>query len=384
MANPVRFAVVGATGYSRSHLQQVRALSAQGQGQLVASTLIDKADHPDLVSEFKSQGIRVFDRYEDMLAASVGLVDIVTLPVPIHLHAPMAVSALRAGYHTLVEKPLAGSLVQVDEIIAAREASGKQAAVGFQAIYSSVIQQLKEIIVDGRLGQVKRIWMMALWPRNPAYYQRNNWAGKLFCQGHPIYDSPFNNALAHQVMNMLYLASDRPRQAAHPVQVEAELFRAYDIESFDTGCMRIHTDQGVEIMFAASHACETNVDPRMELVADRGRVTWQYQSSATIDYASGATETLRWADDRMSMFHNLVATVRGESPQPSCTLEIAREQVACTEALHQATSILTVRARFISELNGGQRVISGVSHAVQQTLAAGQLFSESGAAFAAA
>ena len=35
----------------------------------------------------------------------------------------------------------------------------------------------------------------------------------------------------------------------------------YDIESFDTGCLRVHTADGVEISFVTSHACPVNVDP---------------------------------------------------------------------------------------------------------------------------
>lgn len=379
---PVRFAVVGATGYSRSHLSYVQALEDQGQGRLVASTMIDKADHPDLVSEFRSRGIPVFERYEDMLSACVGQADMVTLPVPIHLHAPMTIAALQAGYHVLVEKPLSGSLSAVEEIVAAREAAGKQVAVGFQAIYSSIFQRLKSIVVSGRLGRVQEIRMMALWPRSPVYYQRNNWAGKLTCQGETINDSPFNNALAHQVMNMLYLASDQSHQAAHPDRIEAELYRAYDIESFDTGSMRVHTDGGVKLVFSATHACRTNVDPRMHLLAEEGAIHWQMNGGAVVDYADGATETIEPSDARSDMVQNLVAVARGEVAHPLCTVEIAAQQVACTVALHQAAEIVTVSPQYVSELEGGQRVIAGVSDAVEQALAAGQLFSEAGAAFA--
>jgi predicted dehydrogenase len=380
----VRFAVVGVKGYSHSHLEMVQALAQEGLGRLAASMMIDRADHPDMVAEFEASEVRVFDDYANMLDLCPGDVDIVTLPVPIHLHAPMATAALQAGYHVLVEKPLAGSLDEADEIIAARDASGKQCAVGFQQIYSPLYQTLKQYVVEGMLGRVHRIAIAALWPRPPRYYARNDWAGKLFSDERPVYDSPFNNALAHQIMNMLYLASPEPNQAATVAKIEAELYRAYDIESFDTGCMRAYTTDGVEIVFAAAHACDVNVDPVMRLEAERAHVDWRIGGDATISHANGHTEIVPEDVPRMHMIRNVADMVTGAVPAPRCTPEIARAHTACIEALHQATPIETVADQFVSEIENGQRVIAGIHDAVRQVLETGKLFSELDAAFARA
>ncbi|MBN1933442.1 MAG: Gfo/Idh/MocA family oxidoreductase, partial [Anaerolineae bacterium] len=342
MTQPVRFAVVGVTGYSRSHLAGVKTLAERGLGQLVASMMIDKSDHPDLVAEFEANGIRVFDHYETMLDECVGQVDVVTLPVPIYLHAPMTAAALERGYHVLVEKPVAGSLDEVARMIAARDAAaGCQCAVGFQAIYSTAIQAVKRYVVEGRLGRVRSIRIGALWPRDPSYYGRNGWAGKLYVDGRPVFDSPFNNALAHQLMNLLYLASPRPGQAAHVVELEAELYRAYPIESFDTGCLRAITDEGSELYFAASHACDQNLNPSMYLEAEKASVEWHYQGSATVTFANGEVEQIEQpSDPRDEMFEQVVDALTGAAGGPHCTLEIGRAHVALIEALHRQTPIV--------------------------------------------
>jgi hypothetical protein len=378
----VRFAVVGIQGYSRSHLGMVAALAEAGRGRLAASMIIDKADHPESVAQFEQQGVRVFDDYAEMLQACRGQVDVVTLPVPIYLHARMTIAALRAGSHVLVEKPVAGSLAEVDDMIAAREGSGQQCAVGFQQIYSPVFQVLKEYIVAGRLGQVRRIAIAALWPRPRAYYDRNEWAGKLFCEGHPVFDSPFNNALAHQIMNMLYLASLHRDQAASIQRVEAELYRAYDIESFDTGCMRAWTEGGVEVLFAATHACTELLDPVMHLEAGRAQVDWKIGGEATIAYADGSTESIRESSPRVSMAENIADMALGRVARPHCTLEIGRAHVACIDALHRAAPIQNVPRAYVTESEGGQRMIAGVEDAVRTVFHRGQLFSEQEAPFA--
>jgi predicted dehydrogenase len=376
MNQAVRFAVVGVLGYSRSHLRYVHTLAERGRGRLAASVMIDKDDHPDIVAEFKAANVRVFDNYAAMLKACQGEVDVVTLPVPIHLHAPMSIAAFQAGYHVYVEKPVAGSLSEVDEMIAAREASGVQCAVGFQQLYSPVYRRLKRYVVEGRLGQVRRISIMALWPRAPAYYARNNWAGKLTCDGRPVLDSPFNNALAHQIMNMLYLASPEPQSVAYPVRVEADLARAYDIESFDTGCMRVRTQNDVEIIFVATHACQVNVQPTMKLEAESASVNWTYGGDATVTYADGRIEILPKDSPHVHMIENIADAVTGAVAEPACTLEIARAHVACIEAVHRAAEIETIPAHLISEGDGGQRAIVGIDKAVRQVYESGKLFSE--------
>ena len=379
---PVRFAVVGAKGYSLAHLDAVRMLAEKGRARLTASTIVDRADHPDLVAELEAAGVSILDAYQAMLDRCHDMVDIVTLPVPIYLHAPMAIAALEAGYHVLLEKPVAGVLADADWILAARRASDKQCAVGFQQIYSPLFQTLKRYVVEGRLGEVKRIRMMALWPRDPAYYGRNEWAGKLYCRGKPVFDSPFNNALAHQIMNMLYLASPAPRQAAYPARTEAELFRAYNIPSFDTGCMRVLTEGGVELVFAASHACDITVHPTLKLEASRATVEHVYGGDATVTYADGAVEVIEQQDPSMHEFDNLVDLVTGVVQEPLCTLEMARAQLACVHAVHRAASIVSVPPQWVTELESGQRVIAGIGEAVAGCFDSGRLFSELDAPFA--
>jgi predicted dehydrogenase len=382
MREQVGVAVVGARGYARALLRYVYQLHEAGEVRHVASMLRNRAAYPEIADALEARGVRIYDDYGAMLAGCRDEVELVVLPTAIHYHAPMAVEALEAGYHVLLEKPIAGSLAEVDQIVAARDASGKQCAVGFQLIYSHVIQTLKRYVIEGCLGRLESLRIMALWPRPPAYYERNSWAGKLVIDGRPVYDSPFNNALAHQIMNMLYLASPEPDRAASPADVQAELFRAYPIESFDTGCMRVRTDTGVEVLFVASHACPNNVDPILTLEAERATARFELDGSASIRYEGGATETIEWGDFRLDMFYNVLQAVRGEAPAPLCTLEVGRAHVACIDALHRAARIRDIDPEYVSEGPEGLKIIAGVEQAVKQSWATGRLFSELNVPFA--
>jgi hypothetical protein len=103
---------------------------------------------------------------------------------------------------------------------------------------------------------------MVLWPRDETYYRRNKWAGRLYTgQGHPVFDSPVNNACAHYLHNMLYVLGDRTDASASPARVTAELYRANRIETYDTAALRCWTGGGVEIVFVVSHATRDTRGP---------------------------------------------------------------------------------------------------------------------------
>src|SRR5918992_777122 len=101
-------------------------------------------------------------------------------------------------------------------MIRARDAAGRQVSIGYQWSFCPAIQRLAS---------------MVLWPRDETYYLRNKWAGRLFTgQGHPVFDSPVNNACAHYLHNMFYVLGDRTDTSAVPARVTAELYRANSIE----------------------------------------------------------------------------------------------------------------------------------------------------------
>ena len=71
---------------------------------------------------------KAFTRYEDLLAA----VDLLTIASPATSHGPMAIEALKAGRHVLVEKPVATSLADADAMVALAQERGLVLQVGHQ------------------------------------------------------------------------------------------------------------------------------------------------------------------------------------------------------------------------------------------------------------
>ncbi|WP_415853267.1 Gfo/Idh/MocA family protein [Sinomonas sp. G460-2] len=87
-------------------------------------------------------------------------VDIVDICAPGWLHAEIAIAALEAGKHVLVEKPLSNTLAESEAMVAAAAAAqsrGVQSMVGFNYRRVPALAYARKLIADGRLGTVREV-----------------------------------------------------------------------------------------------------------------------------------------------------------------------------------------------------------------------------------
>jgi predicted dehydrogenase len=99
-----------------------------------------------------------------------GSVDAVAVATSVKMHFPMAKAALQAGKHTLIEKPMASSAAQCEELIEVAKQSGVVLMVGHTFLYSPAVKKIKEIVDRGDLGQIRYICARRL---NLGLYQKD-------------------------------------------------------------------------------------------------------------------------------------------------------------------------------------------------------------------
>jgi len=119
---PLRVAVAGAGAFGKNHLRVYRELEAAGLGvALVAAVEPDAARAAETAAKY---AIPLFSTVDELLAADLKL-DAATVAVPTVHHHAVASALLDAGVDLLVEKPLAASLAEADDLIA-RAAKGQR------------------------------------------------------------------------------------------------------------------------------------------------------------------------------------------------------------------------------------------------------------------
>ena len=95
--------------------------------------------------------VRTTRDYHDVLASDV---DAVCLATPVGTHYRLAMEALRAGKHVLIEKPLAACVYQAEALIAEADRQGRSVMVGHTFVYNPAVVAMREIVTSGYLGHV--------------------------------------------------------------------------------------------------------------------------------------------------------------------------------------------------------------------------------------
>lgn len=147
----MRFGVLGAAKFAREHMGP--AIHAAKGAELAAIATSDLA-RADPFKAF-APGLSVVTDYDALLADPS--IDAVYVPLPNHLHVPWAVKALEAGKHVLVEKPLALKAADFDQVIAARDASGKFAAEAFMIAHHPQFARARALVQGGAIGKLMHV-----------------------------------------------------------------------------------------------------------------------------------------------------------------------------------------------------------------------------------
>ncbi|HIC89328.1 MAG TPA: Gfo/Idh/MocA family oxidoreductase [Anaerolineae bacterium] len=94
----------------------------------------------------------VYTSFDDLLANQE--IDAVYLATPIFLHGSQAIQALRAGKHVLVEKPMALTVAEGEEMIQVARETGKTLATAYYRRFFPKVQRAQQLIGEGTLGKV--------------------------------------------------------------------------------------------------------------------------------------------------------------------------------------------------------------------------------------
>jgi predicted dehydrogenase len=146
----VRFGIVG-SGFMGRTWAEVAAKHASGTS---LSAITGGSRGPALAADY---GVPLEASLETLLARDD--VDAVVLASPPAGHLEQTILAAAAGRHLLVEKPMAQSVAECDEMVAACRAAGVRLAVVSQHRYRDAPAAAKRLIDDGAIGEVRMIQM---------------------------------------------------------------------------------------------------------------------------------------------------------------------------------------------------------------------------------
>ena len=144
----IRIGIIGAGAIGNVHLSTFSKLTDSIVLQGITDAYLPLAEQR--ANEYKVK--QVFTSAEELIHDSN--IDAVIIGVPNKWHAPLAIQALKAGKHVLVEKPMGIDSEAAKEIVRAQRDSGKIVMVGHQMRWQWQIQQIQEQVEKGSLGKI--------------------------------------------------------------------------------------------------------------------------------------------------------------------------------------------------------------------------------------
>lgn len=290
------------------------------------------------LDQFEAHAVPIYPDLSSFYAEQEA--DLVIIAAPIHLHKPFTLNALAHGSNVLCEKPVTATIQDALEMAEAEARYDGFVAIGYQWSYAAAIQALKKDILSGKLGKPQRLVTKVLWPRPLSYYNRNAWAARLRApDGSWILDSPANNATAHYLHNCFFVLGSDLKSSARPVDVEAELYRANDIENYDTAAIRTHTEEGTEILFYTAHPVDENIGPTLRYEFEHAVVEYEDRGGNLIAvFEDGESKNYGdpFADEDNKLWQAIDAVRTGATP--ACGIEAASSHTICVNGAQESPS----------------------------------------------
>ena len=197
---------------------------------------------------------KIYYSFEDVLADDD--INSVHICTPHYLHKDMAVKALNAGKHIVLEKPAVMKPDELEELEKAYSASGKKSCIMLQNRTNTCIQELKHIIdTDKTLGKLMGICAFLTWNRTADYYASAEWRGSWAHEGGGVL---INQAvhlidLVDYLGNISEIKSDLTNKATPSIEVE------------DTAEALFKLKNGSKAIFFAANTFSVDAPFRLEM-----------------------------------------------------------------------------------------------------------------------
>ncbi len=291
---------------------------------------------------FKEQGVPVYDTLEDFYREQTAELAVISTPIP--LHKPQAACALEHGSHVLCEKPLVPCLGDADYLAQKAAEAGRLLGVGFQWSFSRSMNRLKADILAGRFGRPVLLKSLICWKRGRSYYETSSWKGRIHdADGHLIRDSVVTNATAHYLHNIFFVLGDRPDKAAMPAEVEAQVLRAKDIQSFDTCILKGAFPEGGAFWYGATHAGDGDDQTRFLYQFEKGTVYFNERpedpgNHMVAVFSDGSVEDYgdpQAFSELVPKFLTMLEACRRPQTMVPCTVETVRPHLAVCQGLFE-------------------------------------------------
>ncbi len=190
--NKTRIAIAGAGYIGLAHLEVT-----QNSPTCVLSAVVDPS--PAAVDVAARAGVPLYKSIDELLASDRP--DGLILATPNHLHVAQGLQCIAAKLPILLEKPIATTVAEGEQLVKAAEAAGAKVLIGHHRAHSPIMAKAREVVDSGKLGKLVAVMGSATFLKPDHYYADAPWRRE--AGGGPILIN-----MIHEVHNLRMLCGD--------------------------------------------------------------------------------------------------------------------------------------------------------------------------------
>jgi UDP-N-acetyl-2-amino-2-deoxyglucuronate dehydrogenase len=175
----MKYALIGCGRIAVNHIKAV-----DNNGLEMVAVCDNMPEHIDILFE-KTDYHKPVERYTDYkkMVEEHPELQLVSIATDSGVHAEIALYCINRGVNVIIEKPIAMSLADADEIIKRSEEKGVKVSACHQNRFNLAVQEMRHAVEDGRFGILSHGSIHVRWNRNKAYYEQAPWRGKWASDG---------------------------------------------------------------------------------------------------------------------------------------------------------------------------------------------------------
>lgn len=217
------------------------------------------------------------------------------------LHAEIALYCIDQGVNVIIEKPIAMSMQDADEIIRRSGEKGVKVSACHQNRFNVAVQEMRKALEAGRFGKLSHGSIHVRWNRNEGYYTQAPWRGKWSSDGGALM-----NQCIHGIDLLRWMMGD---EAEEVYGATRQQFHDY-LEAEDVGMAVVKFKNGaIATIEGTTNVYPQNLEEALYLFGEKGTVKLGGKSTNNIDVWDFADETE--ADDRNKGLEEATSNVYG-------------------------------------------------------------------------
>lgn len=311
----MKYALIGCGRIATNHIKA--AINNGLEIAAVCDILPDKME--TLLEKHELQNDISIQRYEDyrsMIAEEKP--ELVSIATESGIHAKIALHCIDHGVNVIIEKPMAMSMEDADEIIRRSKERGVKVSACHQNRFNIAIQELRKAVESGRFGKLSHGTIHVRWNRGPQYYEQASWRGTWEQDGGALM-----NQCIHGIDLLRWMMGDEIEEI---YGVTRQRFHDY-LEAEDLGLAVVKFKNGaIGTIEGTTNVYPKNLEETLYIFGEKGTVkiggtstnnidVWDFEDETDMDAKNkGLQEQTSnvYGNGHTSLFADVIDAIKGD------------------------------------------------------------------------